>query len=35
MHGTADAQGICEIAVRKQTEYLLLKADGQIVENNH
>lgn len=35
MHDTADAQGICEIAVRSQADYLLLKADGQILENNH
>lgn len=35
MHGTADAHGICEIAVRNQAEYLFLKADGQILENNH
>ena len=35
MHGTADAQGICEIAVRSQADYLLLKADGQILENDH
>ncbi len=32
MHGTADANGVCEIPVRKQTEYLLMDKDGQVIE---
>lgn len=34
MHGTANENGICEIAVRKQTNYLLFKSDGQVIKHN-